>query len=150
MGATRVLKNYTQEQCEEALIEGFSVGVIGEVRPATDKIKTPHEIQEVKVDGKVIGYNVNKLYLAQSDNWDKYFNIVSENPDQRIVGFPFSVRFPKMYLGKKYSIILVSGVVMEAKVDDAREFMSEGLEWKTIGGNKSSSIVAAWKELWQR
>jgi len=148
--ATRFLKKYTQAECEKSLNEGFSVGVAGKERPATDQIQTPHEVCEVNEDGEIIGYNINKLYLSQSDNWDKYLNIVSQNPNQRLVGFPFSVTFPKMYSGKKYSIILVSGVVMEAKVDDAQEFMGEGLEWKTMGGNKSSSAVAAWRELWQR
>jgi hypothetical protein len=149
MGATKFLKEYTQEKCEKALNEGFSVGVLGETRPATDRITIPHRVQEVKEGDKIIGYNIDKLYLSQSDDWDKYFCLIQEKPGQRIPGFPFSVIWPRMYLGKKYQIILVSGEALEAKVDDSRECMSEGLEWKTKEGNKSKQVVAAWKELWQ-
>lgn len=150
MGATRFFKNYTQEACEQALREGFGVGVVGQVCPATDKINIPHRVQEVKVDDKVIGYNIDKLYLPQSDDWDKYFNFIQEKPNQRIPDFPFSVIWPKMYLGKRYQIILVSGEMIEARVDDSREFMSEGLEWKTKEGNKEKQSVAAWKQIWER
>lgn len=150
MGDTRVIKPYSQKSCEIALNEGFSVGVVGTKRPKTDEIKTPHEVCEVKVRDKVIGYNINKLRLQQSDDWDKYFDYVNMYPGYRVVGFPFSAKFPKLYSGVKYWIILVNGEVMEAMVDDSREFMSEGLEWKTKEGNKSSSLVAAWKEVWPR
>ena len=150
MGTTRFFKEYTQEKCEKALNEGCSVSVLGETRPATDKIVTPHRVQEVKEGDKIIGYNINKLYLPQNDDWDYYFDIVQKSPNQRIAGFPFCVRFPERYSGKKYQIILVSGEILEARVDDSREYMSEGLEWKTKEGNKSQAVVAAWKELWQR
>lgn len=153
----RFLQKYTQEGCEQALNEGFSVGVIGNIRPATDKINTPHRVQEIKgklKEGKegnnIIGYNIDKLYLPQSDDWDKYFNLVQEKPGQRISGFPFSLTWPRMYSGKKYQIIMVWGEILEARVDDSREFMSERLEWKTKKGNKEKQSVAAWKELWQR
>lgn len=149
MGATIFFEKYSQGGCEKALIEGYSVGVKGQIRPATDEIKTPHAVCEVKVDEKVIGYNINKLHLQQSSDWDKHFKYVNEYPGYRIVGFPFSAGFPRMYAGVKYSIILVNGEILEAMVDDSREFMSEGLEWKTREGNKSSSAVAAWKEVWQ-
>ena len=147
MGATRFLKKYTQKACEQALNEGFSVGVVGLMRPATNKISAPHRVQEVKVGDKIIGYNINKLYLPQSDDWDKYLKLIQDKPGERITGFPFSVRWPKMYGGKKYQIILVSGFLLDAKVDDSREFMSEGLEWGTKEGNKSQSVVVAWKQL---
>lgn len=150
MGATKFLKNYTQEKCEKALNDGFAVEVLGDIRPLTDKISTPHEVREVKEGNKIIGYNINKIYLSQSDDWDKYFNIIKEKPDQIIPGFPFYLKWPKMYGNKKYQIILVSGRILEARVDDAREFMSEGLEWKTREGNKEKQLVAAWKELWER
>ena len=150
MGATVYFENYTQESCQKSLDEGFSVGVFGDIRPETDKINTPHEVLEVKDGDKIIGYNINKLYLPQTEEWDQYFNLIKEKPDQRIPGFPFSLRWPRMYGGKKYQIILVSGEMLEARVDDAREFMSEGLEWKTKEGNKEKQLVAAWKELWQR
>ena len=83
----------------------------------------------------------------KSSKWDKFNLLVEQNPGKRLDGFPFNEKFPAMYLGKKYQIILVSGVILEARVDDSREFMSEGLEWKTAEGNKSSSVVSAWKLL---
>lgn len=147
MGATRFFKNYTQEACEQALRDGYDVGVIGDVRPATDRITIPHLVQEVGENGKIIGYNITKIYLSQSDNWDKYFSIIKEKPGERIVDPPFSVEWPKRYLGKKYQIILVSGKVLEASVDDSRKFMNEGLEWKTEEGNKNKQVVTAWKQL---
>ncbi|WKZ25136.1 MAG: hypothetical protein QY321_01770 [Patescibacteria group bacterium] len=150
MGTTRFLKNYTQQGCEQALNEGISVGVVGSVCPVTDKIDTPHRVQEVKEGDRIIGYIIHKLDLSQSDDWGKYFNLIKEKPGQRIPGFPFSVRWPKMYGGKKYQIITVGGEIFEARVDDSREYMSEGLEWNTEEGNKEKQLVAAWKELWQR
>jgi len=149
MGATRFLKNYTQEACEKALNEGFSVGFVGETPPSTNKIKTPHEVREVKEGNKIIGYNINKLHLSQSDKWDEFLEFTQEKPNHRISGFPFSVIWPRMYGNKMYQIILVSGIILEAIVDDSREFMSEGLEWKTKEGNKEKALVAAWKELWK-
>lgn len=150
MGATRFFKNYTQESCEQALKEGFGVGVPGEVRPDTDKITIPHRVQQVKDGDKIIGYNIDKIYLSQSDNWNHYFDFIQKNPNQDIAGFPFSVRWPKIYTGKKYQIITFWGQILEATVDDSREFMSEGLEWKTKEGNKEKQMVVAWKEVWQR
>jgi len=150
MGATRFLKNYTQEACEQALRDGFSVGVPGEIRPDTDQINIPHRIQKVKSGGKIIGYNIDKIYLPQSDNWDDYSDFFHKNPNQQVAGFPFSVRWPKMYAGKKYQIITFWGTILEAVVDDSREFMSEGWEWKTKEGNKEGQVVVAWKEIWQR
>lgn len=87
------------------------------------------------------------LMGLKSSNWDHFNDLVQKNPLQRLPGFPFAEKFPTEYIGKKYQIILVSGVIMEAKVDDSRQFMSEGLEWKTADGNKSQSVVAAWKLL---
>lgn len=84
---------------------------------------------------------------AQSENWDHFHDLVQKNPGQRLEGFPFGEKFPTVYIGKKYQIILVSGEIMEAKVDDSREFMSEGLEWSTKEGNKRQAVVAAWKLL---
>jgi hypothetical protein len=150
MGATRFLKNYTQEACGQALEEGYGVGVTGDVRPDTDKINIPHRVQEVKEEGKIIGYTIDRVYLPQSDNWDDYFDFIQKHPNQQIAGFPFSVRWPKMYAGKKYQIITFWGEMFEAIVDDSREFMSEGLEWKTREGNKEKQMVVAWKEVWRR
>ncbi|MDP3836967.1 MAG: hypothetical protein Q8Q67_02610 [bacterium] len=150
MGATRHLKNYTQEACTRALGEGFSVGVPGAIRPDTDQITMPHRVQEVKENDQIIGYNIDALYLPQSDEWDRYVEMIKQSPGQRLAGFPFSVIWPRMYSGKKYQIITVAGEMLLATVDDSREFMSEGLEWKTKTGNKSKNVVAAWKEYWQR
>ncbi|MDD3711762.1 MAG: hypothetical protein PHP37_04135 [Patescibacteria group bacterium] len=150
MGATRFLKNYTQEACEQALREGFGIGVPGETRPDTSQINIPHRVQEVKIEGKIIGYNIDKIYLPQSDNWDDYSDFFHKNPNKQVAGFPFSVRWPNMYAGKKYQIMTFWGTILEAVVDDSREFMSEGLEWKTKEGNKERQFVVAWKEIWQR
>lgn len=87
------------------------------------------------------------MAALQSDNWDHFNGLVQEKPGQRLTGFPFREKFPSVYLGQKYQIILVSGDILEARVDDSREFMSEGLEWKTKEGNKSQSLVAAWRLL---
>lgn len=61
------------------------------------------------------------------------------------MGFPFNEGFPTKYRGKHYEIILVSGEVMSATVNDMREWMSEGLEWDTKDGRKSESVVAGWR-----
>ena len=86
---------------------------------------------------------------TQSANWDIVSTFIEQNPKKRIEGFPFSVPFPEMYGGQEYEIITVSGEIYTARVDASREFMSEGLEWKTIGnkrdGNKEKSDVAAWR-----
>jgi hypothetical protein len=103
-----------------------------------------------------IDLSVDKLYeklfddrISKSPNWDEIVLFVEQNPKKQIHGFPFSVPFPKMYGGQEYEIITVSGEKFTARVDDSREFMSEGLEWKTLGknreGNKEQSDVAAWK-----
>lgn len=146
----RFFEIYTQEACEKALKEGFDVGVPGEARPDTDKITIPHRVQQVKDGGKIIGYNVCKIYLPQSDNWDDYFDFIQKHPNQDIAGFPFSVMWPKMYADKKYQIITFRGQIFEATVDDSREFASEGLGWKTKDGRKEKQMVVAWKEIWQR
>ncbi len=87
---------------------------------------------------------------TQSENWDKMMFQVSNHPNQRIDGFPFSVPFPQAYGGQEYDIISVEGKMFRARVDDAREYMSEGLEWKTLGedrdGNREKAHVAAWRK----
>lgn len=150
MGTTIFLKKYTIDDCEAALKKGLGVRILGEVYPDTEKIIIPHRVQEIKDGDKIIGYIIDKIYLLQSDNWDYYFDFIKKNPNQDIAGFPFSVKWPKMYAGKKYQIITFWRQIFEATVDDSREFMSEGLEWKTIEGNKEKQIVVAWKEIWQR
>lgn len=86
----------------------------------------------------------------QSASWerlkDKYTNY---NGNNRIPGFPFKEGFPKgAYVGKIYELIDVNGELHKARVDDSREFMSEGLEWKTFGNrNMFGSSIAAWREL---
>lgn len=80
----------------------------------------------------------------QSQSWEKYKDY---NSKERISGFPFNEGFPKMYGGKIYDLIDVNGERHKARVDDSREFMSEGLEWKIIGRpNIERWCVVAWKE----
>lgn len=85
----------------------------------------------------------------QSADWDDVLLFIKQNPNKVTDGFPFSVPFPKMYSGQEYEIITAQAKKYIARVDDSREFMSEGLEWKTLGvdrdGNKERSHVAAWK-----
>lgn len=89
--------------------------------------------------------------ITQSPNWDEVKEFITQSAGKRINGFPFNIPFPTQYTGKIYEIITVSGELYMAKVDDSNEFMSEGLEWKTIGadrdGNKPKAVVAAWKLL---
>lgn len=74
---------------------------------------------------------------------------IPESESELCSAFPFRVPFPKMYGNQKYEIITVSGEKFTARVDDAREFSSEGLEWKTLGekrdGNKTKAVVVAWR-----
>ncbi len=86
----------------------------------------------------------------QSQNWDKY----NSNPEHHeLKNFPYKEGFPKLYAGKEYNIILLSGERSVSRIDDSREFMSEGLEWKILSsdkgqkGNVNSSLVKAWKEI---
>lgn len=84
----------------------------------------------------------------QSPEWDHFYDLVQKAPERRLEGFPFVVKFPKFYIGQRYEIILVSGAIEEAKVDDSMQYMSEGLQWKQIGGcNITSHCVAAWKKI---
>ena len=93
----------------------------------------------------------------QSPNWEEYTDKAEEvyKSKQIIPGFPFNEKFPKMYVGQKYELILVDGEKCKARVDDSREFSSEGLEWKLlnttvhhyIGDNIERYIVVAWKEI---
>jgi hypothetical protein len=68
----------------------------------------------------------------QSPEWNHFYDLVNKAPGQRLAGFPFATEFPKLYIDQRYEIILVSGAIEEAKVDDSGEYMSEGLEWKKI------------------
>jgi len=85
----------------------------------------------------------------QSDNWDAVLQFTEQNPGKKIEGFLGSVPFPKMYGGQEYEIIAIDGEKYTARVDAAREFMSEGLEWKTLGKNRNGNIeqyyIVAWK-----
>jgi len=93
----------------------------------------------------------------QSPNWKKYENECEKIYQSKytIQGFPFDEKFPNMYSGKKYKLILSTGEKCKARVDDSREFMSEGLEWKLLsytdkfsqGETLEKSYVVAWKEI---
>jgi len=93
----------------------------------------------------------------QSPNWEKFGNIVYLKGDTSLrQGFPYNQKFPKTYdpINTRFELLLVSGEKCEAVVDDSREFMSEGLEWKlktptelhNINNNVERHVVVAWKE----
>jgi predicted house-cleaning noncanonical NTP pyrophosphatase (MazG superfamily) len=60
-----------------------------------------------------------------------------------------------MYGGQEYELILSNGEKCKARVDDSREFMSEGLEWKLLTSTDNYSantnveqyVVVAWKRI---
>ncbi len=95
----------------------------------------------------------NNSKKQKSQNWDEWEKKSKEfyGNKQRIPGFPFDEKWPKFYLGKKYELIDVNGEKYTARVDDSREYMSEGLEWKTIGenrqGNLTKYVIVAWREI---
>ena len=67
MGATRFLKEYSQEKVQQALEEGFSIGVVGKKEPETNLVMMPHEIKPAHdppwdCNGEIIGYNINRVY----------------------------------------------------------------------------------------
>jgi len=66
MGATRFFKEgkYTQEKCQKALEEGYSVGFPGSEKPETDQITIPITVKKVVEHGKIIGFNINKIYYS--------------------------------------------------------------------------------------
>ena len=66
MGATKFFKEgkYTQEKCQKALEEGYSVGFPGSVKPETDQITIPITVKKVVEHGKIIGFNINKIYYS--------------------------------------------------------------------------------------
>lgn len=146
MSATRFLKHYTQAACEEALKKGFDVGVIGSKLPDTDQVTVPHKVWAVKECDKVIGYNIYRIYLQQSDDWDKYLNFIQVNPGKPIDGIALQVILPRAYKCKSYQIILKSGKIMEARVDDFKLPFA----WLTSKGRIPRGFVVAWKEIWQR
>lgn len=146
MEKTAFLENYNQEECRRLLSYGVPVGVVGKIPPKTDKIDLPHKVRKVENEGKVIGFIIEKFNPPKSDNWDKYFDIVQKNPNKRVPGFPFSARWPSDYAGKKYKIIVVSGKILEATVDNSREDKGE-LYWNTGEGKKMNFSVAAWQEI---
>jgi len=91
----------------------------------------------------------------QSQHWSECYDFVKKSKGtsinesllkgKKMENIPATIRFPRMYIGRKYEIILSWGEILEARVDDSREFMSEGLEWKTKGNvNKESYLVVAW------
>jgi len=91
----------------------------------------------------------------QSQHWSECYDFVKKNKGadinekllkgKKMENIPAAMRFPRMYIGREYEIILSWGEILEARVDDSREFMSEGLEWKTKGNvNKESYFVSAW------
>jgi hypothetical protein len=87
--------------------------------------------------------------VTKSSSWDAVLQFTEQNPGKKIEGFLGSVPFPTMYGGQEYEIIAIDGEKYTARVDDAREFMSEGLEWKTLGENRNGNIekyyIVAWK-----
>jgi hypothetical protein len=93
----------------------------------------------------------------QSPNWDKLEKdyVKYTHADRKIPGFPFDEKFPKFYGGQKYQLILSIGEMCKARVDDSKEFYSEGLEWQLLEDtdtyNRGQIIdrynVAAWREI---
>lgn len=91
----------------------------------------------------------------QSQHWSECYDFARKNKDKdidekllkgsKIEGIPAYAGFPRMYGGREYEIILRCGEILQARVDDSRELMSEGLEWGVKGDvNKESYFVVAW------
>ena len=135
---------------EKGLIHNFLVN-----NTSSKAIAEDLGISEKKLYQKQQAYNLLYIYPTgaptQSANWDEAIKFMEENSRKALDGFPFFAPFPQMYGGQEYEIITMSGEKYTASVDDSREFMSEGLEWKTIGkkrdGNKDRYSVVAWKLL---
>lgn len=108
-------------------------------------------ISERKLNYKIAVFGLQGFapLPLKSENWDAVLQFTEQNPGKKIEGFPGSVRFPTMYGGQEYEIIASNGQKYTARVDDSREFMSEGLEWKTLGKNRMGNVeqyyIVAWK-----
>jgi hypothetical protein len=93
----------------------------------------------------------------QSKNWEKYAEKAEDIYKNKTIipGFPFNEKFPRRYGGQKYELILCNGEKCEARVDDSKEFSSEGLEWKlltntdnhSVNTNVERYVVLAWREI---
>jgi hypothetical protein len=92
-----------------------------------------------------------------SPNWNQYVDKAEEfyKNRQSIPGFPFTEKFPRMYGGQEYELILSNGEKCKARVNDEKEFSSEGLEWQLLshtqdyspGQNIERYGVVAWREI---
>lgn len=82
--------------------------------------------------------------LQQSTNWEirKSFQGFLED------GFPFDEGFPGFYRGKTFTLITRNGTRHTgATVDDSRQYMFEGVEWRTRSRSVvSRGVVIAWCE----
>jgi hypothetical protein len=99
-------------------------------------------------DALVIKKLLDEVKSKQSDTWDFVIKDYEKNPNKKIscMNHETRVLFPVMYVGQKYDIITKAGNKYIATVDASREFMSEGLEWKTTGnGNIEQYNIAAWR-----
>lgn len=96
--------------------------------------------------------DTRKVDLSKSSNWDEVEKLFQKGkPTEKELRtlFPERVFFPQMYGGQEYEILTFSGEKYKARVDDSREYMSEGLEWKKLSepGNLEMYYVVAWKLL---
>jgi predicted NAD-dependent protein-ADP-ribosyltransferase YbiA (DUF1768 family) len=121
------------------------------------KIIADHlQVTEIEVQMKKNAYEQSFTYpsdktFTQSADWEDALAFIEKNPGEGFHFLSYCGLFPKKYRGQEYEIITIAGEKLTARVDDSRESMSEGLEWQTIGknrsGNKNRYIVVAWKLL---
>lgn len=84
----------------------------------------------------------------KSPSWDKIVQLLetSFKAGDKIPGYPFDEGFPKITpVARQYELIFLDGERMIATVDYSREWMSEGLQWRSTVSFERDRVVA-WKE----
>lgn len=84
----------------------------------------------------------------KSPSWDKIQQLLetSFKAGDKIPGYPFDEGFPKITpVARKYELIFLDGQRVIATVDYSREYMSEGLQWRTSVSFDRNRVVA-WRE----
>lgn len=120
-----------------------------EVRNLTKEIFFTALDKKFKVNKKLFSVEGIDHTKEKSPSWDTVSEILKTlKPGEKIPGALFNEGFPKITpLGRKYKLILASGEnILDAEVDFSKEYMSEGLQWRTPRGAFVRYNVAAWIE----
>ncbi len=81
--------------------------------------------------------------LKQAGDFEHLYNLIAKNPGctEGVVNGKF-LPFPRRYKNKKFLVVLGTGRVIEAKINNSRS----GFKWLDEKGNNLNGRVMAWRE----